>query len=709
MKEIHVPVGLMLLIALGAVMVTGASGPIQTYDPYWLLALGRDYLSNLPVHIDQHSFTHFSEPLKGNYHLFGALFFTLSESFSLQIAAGTLRLLTVVACIGAAAFMLRGRVFHPLALAGLGLILLGLNYRLFLRPELIDYLFMGFSMLCVLELGDRFRWKTYWFVAGLMLTWTNLHAAVIGYVIFFGFYSQIFLNQLAQRKYRYIATFLIPSGLLLVGVGFINTDGQHPILAAMQFSPEWGEMIAEHQPFSTRFDRFSQIYFVWPLLMFALFILLATKEFGLAVTVLVFAVASWDRIRMLSFLVITVGYSLIIVSAKLQQHKLTLRFRFNPQIYFSAFALIIVSITTYTATTKALNINKLASNLPREETAYLKGKTLGGNVLNAMHYGGWLIYELAPNYKTHIDGRTNIVFPKELLQDSIAIANGDKPTISKHLALYDVDYILFPNKKSLFSGITQETDFVAEYISSEATLYSKTEQSLAVSNLILNFPMCWHPWMHTHIKKEAEYAVSRYPEGHSFLEFLSALMEDQGGFASNSKEFRGTLKIPVLKEAGQARALAYKALISEEYDIAVSAFGAVTPATSLDLITAAYASFRAKNKTTLEDLLLLLGSGYWEEVSLNNETPLTPSQVQILVNLVEESSEFLSLQKSDFEERDERTLLLKTAIDGLKEKKIVGSDALPFVYRQHCESLAANLGVFNEEELVTMQFPDITD
>jgi len=304
MKEIHVPVGLMLLIALGAVMVTGASGPIQTYDPYWLLALGRDYLSNLPVHIDQHSFTHFSEPLKGNYHLFGALFFTLSESFSLQIAAGTLRLLTVVACIGAAAFMLRGRVFHPLALAGLGLILLGLNYRLFLRPELIDYLFMGFSMLCVLELGDRFRWKTYWFVAGLMLTWTNLHAAVIGYVIFFGFYSQIFLNQLAQRKYRYIATFLIPSGLLLVGVGFINTDGQHPILAAMQFSPEWGEMIAEHQPFSTRFDRFSQIYFVWPLLMFALFILLATKEFGLAVTVLVFAVASWDRIRMLSFLVI---------------------------------------------------------------------------------------------------------------------------------------------------------------------------------------------------------------------------------------------------------------------------------------------------------------------------------------------------------------------------------------------------------------------
>ena len=709
MKKINVLIGLMLLFALGAVTVTAAFGPIQTYDPYWLLALGRDYLSNVPVHIDQHSFTHFSEPLKGNYHLFGALFFALSESFNLQIAAGTLRLLTLTICTGAALVMLRGRVFHSLALAGLGLILLGLNYRLFLRPELIDYLFTGISMLCVLELSDRFHWRTYWFVAGLMLIWTNLHAAIIGYVIFFGFYSQIFLDQLTQRKYRYITTFLLPSGLLLVAVGFINPDGQHPMLAAMQFSPEWSEMIAEHQPFSTRFDRFSQIYFVWPVVMFALFILLATKEFGLAVTVLVFAIASWDRIRMLSFLVITVGYSLIIVSAKLQQHKLTLMFRFNPHIYFSAFALIIISITAYAATTKVLNISKLASNLPREETIYLKEKNFGGNILNAMHYGGWLVYELAPNYKTHIDGRTNILFPKELLQDSVAIANGDKPTIRKHLALYDVDYILFPNKKSLFSGITQETNFVAEYISHEATLYSKTEESLAIANLLLNFPMCWNPFMQTHIKKEAEYAASRYPEGHSFLKFLSALLKDQEEGTGNSSGSTGILDIPILREAEQARALAYKALINEEYDLAVRAFTTIAPSSSLDLITAAYGSFRAKNKTSLEDLLLLLGSGYWEEVSLNDKTPLTPSQVQILLNLVEESSEFLSLQESDSEERDERALLLQNAIDGLKEKKIVGNDALPFVYRQHCESLVAKLGVFNEEELVAMQFPDITE
>ena len=709
MNKIRVLIGLMLLFALGAVIVTAASGPIQTYDPYWLLALGRDYLSHLPIHIDQHSFTHFSESIKGNYHLFGALFFALSEFFNLQIAAGTLRLLTLAICIGTALVMLRGRVFHSLALAGLGLILLGLNYRLFLRPELIDYIFMGFSMLCVLELSDRFHWRTYWFVAGLMLIWTNLHAAVIGYVIFFGFYSQIFLDQLTQRKYRYIATFLIPSGLLLVAVGFINPDGQHPMLAAIQFSPEWSEMIAEHQPFSTRFDRFSQIYFVWPLVMFALFILLATKEFGLVVTVLVFAIASWDRIRMLSFLVITVGYSLIIVSAKLQQHKLTLRFRFNPQFYFSAFALIIVSITAYSATSKALNISNLASNLPREETTYLKGKNLGGNILNAMHYGGWLVYELAPKYKTHIDGRTNILFPKELLKDSVAIANGDKPTIRKHLALYDVDYILFPNKKSLFSGITQETDFVAEYISHEATLYSKTEESLAVANLLLNFPMCWHPRMQPYLQKEADYAVSRYPGGHSFLIFMSALMEEQDEFARDPSGSKGALKTPAPRKAEQARALAYKALINEEYDIAVSAFGAVIPATSLDLITAAYASYRAKNKTNLEDLLLLLGSGFWEEISLNEETPLTPSQVQILVNLVEISLELLSLTEAESEESDGRTLLLKSALASLEKKKSAANHDLPFVFRQHCETLVANLGVFEEGDLLSMEFPDITE
>ena len=59
--------GVGFLIALLAIVFIAIEAPIQSYDPYWILSLGRDYLTGQSTRVDLHSFTFDSQPLAGNY------------------------------------------------------------------------------------------------------------------------------------------------------------------------------------------------------------------------------------------------------------------------------------------------------------------------------------------------------------------------------------------------------------------------------------------------------------------------------------------------------------------------------------------------------------------------------------------------------------------------------------------------------------------
>ena len=693
--------GVGFLIALLAIVFIAIEAPIQSYDPYWILSLGRDYLTGQSTRVDLHSFTFDSQPLAGNYHLLGALLYFLTQQFDLLTAAGIVRLSTLVLLLLSAVTIIKRNSYLPLSFAGLCLIILGLNYRLFLRPEIIDYVLVGFSFATIARYQKHYDWRAFSLVAIIMLAWIQLHAAIIGYVLFFGLYVQVFYLTLLQRRYRYIALFLFPSGIALLALGIMSPDGNHPVMAALAFSKQWSLLIAEHQPFQTRFDTFSQIYFVWPLVLFACLLSVLNKEFGLAVMVGVMAFASLERVRMLAFLAITLGFCLLILSAKAQTSAKTLKTMRHQTAYLAPFTVLITALAAYATVSKAMVTPRLESSLPREETTYLAGVGSGGNILNAMHYGGWLIYQLSPNYKVHIDGRTNILYPLALLARSVSIASGNATALKNELEKYSVDYLLFDNSKRLYETVTLTTHFAPEFISATSTLYSTAPQPLAVGALLLNFPMCWHPRMRAQIRNERQVASNRYPSDHHFLTFLDLLDDDVLELESRLSDDA----MPYLTNS-EWRAIAYKALVKQHYTLAALVFRQLPQSVALDIITAAFANYKADNIATAHDLLVLLGSGYWEQILASKKERLTDSQKRLVVQLADQ----LAAQASNYPKDPidvGGNALVERGIEQFRTETQAMPNDSPFIYRKHCYALVSALNIFDADVVADMTFDNV--
>ena len=95
---------------------------------------------------------------------------------------------------------------------------------------MIDLVFVVFSFSLYHSMTQEFSHRNLALVALLMLGWQFYHAAIIGYVIFFG----AFVDTLLQHK-RIISSFIgkwLGWGLTIFLVGFINSDS-HVLLDAL--------------------------------------------------------------------------------------------------------------------------------------------------------------------------------------------------------------------------------------------------------------------------------------------------------------------------------------------------------------------------------------------------------------------------------------------------------------------------------------------
>ena len=147
-------------------------------------------------------------------------------------------------------------------------------------------------------------------VALFMLGWQLYHAAIIGYVIFFG----AFVDTLLQHK-RIISSFIgkwLGWGLTIFLVGFINSDS-HVLLDALLFSDTWLG-IQEHLSTLNFLNGMGFIYSVWMIGVIATIWALALRRFGLAVVICVFVWASVDRVRMVSFAGLAIACSLALLA-----------------------------------------------------------------------------------------------------------------------------------------------------------------------------------------------------------------------------------------------------------------------------------------------------------------------------------------------------------------------------------------------------------
>lgn len=673
MKIFNITALILASIVSLCVAISAWTYPVLSYDPYWLLAMGRDYAHGIAPNIDHYSFTYPNAKIAGNYHYFGMIFYWLTDHYGLDSAARILRTSTLftVCCIASA--MLNYRRFPVFASTALVLIVSGLQYRYFLRPELFDYIFVAAAFYLYYQALTGITNAKFLQICLLMVLWNNYHASILGYVIFFGLYSQLFVESLYNKEAQQWFTRHLPQGVFLVVLGFANSELAHPVLDAVKFSGEWSSYIDEHLPFKTKFNfgNDASVYFLWPLSLLVTLICLRTGHIGAALVTLVFAFSAWERVRMLSFLAEVLGFTL---AMSLRPRPLFYSARTAatlPNWLLCSALVLVMGIFTYVSIHRTLLLKDHQSSLPKQITTYITSKYFEGNILNSLHFGGWLTHKLPEGMKVFIDGRTNILYPLDHLKTSTQIERGDTRALKATLEDFPVDYILISSNKKSFSNIILNSDFRPEYTTGIATLYSKAGSSITLSSVLSHYPMCWHPELAAYLRMEQEWAAAHYVQGSSFPSFVGMLSDLDIAIDSPDK----------LKELSniEKRAIAYALTLKQQPALAYEVLNSVSDRTNLDLVTQSYMALEAENWQQVKNTTLMVFSGMWSELINPNAPEFTLEQKAALRQM---AATAMRMQKDP--QLD--TQLLKSPL----QNRLEGDNAIEdiiFMYREHCPSL----------------------
>ena len=368
--------------------------------------------------------------------------------FYLVYAAGgipgliLLRLAILFAIAGLLYFLLRGCGVHPVAAVLLVFVAsLALRFRLFVRPELITFLFVLATMALLLRLRAAPPWTAYTLLP-LFVAWVNVHGS---YVFGFGLPALVLLANLLPgdravpgwghlrldtRRCRHLA---IVVGLLPLA-GLLNPQGYRLLLfpfwqnrmVRLTMFPEW--MAAW---------RYPAIDPVWwePIIVLALVLLVFCivaallwvwenrfdpVGWGIVLSIGAYAVL---RNRAIPYFVLAVlpplALSLLRIVQRLPVPVPTPTLRRIERVGVAAcLILLVLAIVDQAWLTRRFAPGfGVAPHFPEKAAVFLERHRLDGRIFNSYTFGGYLMWRRWPANQLFIDGRYDaILFDEELLE-----------------------------------------------------------------------------------------------------------------------------------------------------------------------------------------------------------------------------------------------------------------------------------------------------
>lgn len=293
------------------------------------------------------------------------------------------------------------------------------------RPHVFAYTFLLINLGLILLFF--FKKKNYLLLTfPITLIWANLHGSVFLSVAFFAAFSVIsFLNFLILKektwlsKSKTLAFYTIPTALLTIlpPLGFL----QYRLLWIFftknafisKFIDEWSPLAININPFGFI------IYSVTVVIILLPFLLINIKQksfkenlWALPLIPLIFLAYSASRNIFLGYIsmILILGWSLSKLKFKsLSNYK---------NILLTILFIIVIGLHGW-----VLSLKQEPQKLyyPVKTAEFLKTHKVNGNMFNDYGYGGYLIYQLWPEYKVFFDGRTDVYLCCEM-PDTLELA-----------------------------------------------------------------------------------------------------------------------------------------------------------------------------------------------------------------------------------------------------------------------------------------------
>ena len=337
---------------------------------------------------------------------------------------------------------------------------------LILRPHFFTYLF-SLLLILIFEKAEQ-KPRLLYFLIPLMLLWVNLHG---GFILGMGLASIYLLDFYREKKLSkkqfifwltafFLSTFLNPYGIKL-----------HQYLVRELLDDH--SMLSEWQPFFAQRN--------WPLALFhySIFILLplfacsiSRKPTPHPIGFLWIAAAVLTILHRRFFILLNI-FAVLFTATHFG-------YFWKEKIKTKTFSRICKILTAFLMVSSVLSgireysISKFHIRqdpvlYPKQAIKFLKTAKLGKKLCLPIHWGGYAIFELWPQYLVSIDGRYITVYPKQFTLDHLkAWKNGD---LLSFIGSPKPDVLLIENRGKLRIAVHENSDWQLIYQDRIASIF----------------------------------------------------------------------------------------------------------------------------------------------------------------------------------------------------------------------------------------------
>jgi hypothetical protein len=603
------------MVCLAMLLVTVRRNNIS-YDSYWHLQAGLDWIHRgLSPWTDHFSFTFDGAAIAIPPYLFEAALAWLVTNFGLDTGFEIYKLVCFVLALVFMTFLLvRQRAPVLVYCLVLPLLVVLIQFRATVRPELLSYSFCLIGLMLYDNARRRFTARNILPIVVLMLVWSNYHSPVVGYVLFFGLFIDLALQQWRHRAGARDWLKWLAWGLAVVGVGFLNPDLKHPVVHILRFSPEWKVLIQEYQSAVLYLDVAATFALIFVALS-TLLMLAWKRQFGLLTVCALLIYYSVGMARMVtpSGIVVLGVFAMTVAGANPGLLLRGVSERMRRILGITTWVLIAMSFGSGVSLARAfMEENQVSAIIfPSDVADYMLEQGYSGRIFNDYQAGGYLIHRLSPHSRVYIDGRTDILYPIEHYRRFME-ARDSAEAFNAEVKQYGIEFAILENMQKNWTLMKNSGALGLDYVGGKFSLYVQDNPNLPLFGELLGRPACWRSDMTEQLESEQAKAVWTIPGNSELFPFLELVVsytraDDKAAYLK-ALETRGEWTDVNLRFA------AHRALDHGLNQMASDMLASISEREFRDYLAAALANLRMEHLGVAEELLDHASRTNWARV-----------------------------------------------------------------------------------------------
>ena len=328
--------------------------------------------------------------------------------------------------------------------------------RLYIRPEMFGYFF--FSILLYMLFFYKKRKKILFVIPFILLLWINLHISFV-FGIFIAFI--IFISIISKEKKAIIHSpklylpFILATFFIL-----LNPNGISGLFYPFQIFKNYGYEIVENKNlfYLNNYGYYPHVkyfFFLTPISLISIFILLAKRKLKELVILLVFFILAIYQLRHFPFFVLAaiptisiavkeISFAIFNKIKKIKEYKYVIKIAYSI-ILIILFIMLSILFATNTYF-NVFDINKrfgLGFNEDgKSASKFVKKHKLSKQIFNGFNNGGYLVYSLYPDYKVFVDNRPE-AYPSKFFTDIYTPLQTDEKLRDKVFKENNINTVIF--------------------------------------------------------------------------------------------------------------------------------------------------------------------------------------------------------------------------------------------------------------------------